>query len=464
MSEGMHEQYPFRRVHRLTPLLKFWTLILALLAVLAVNINLEMFRTARGWLTQGSAVPIVSILLGLGAFLVFCGLLWLVSYLWWKATGYQLGEEEISHKQGVLNTRVRTARYDRIQAVDVVESVIARIFRVAAVRVETAGGGNSVIEIAYLPRATAESLRAEVVALAGSRAPGAVVSNTASDQDSEPTRVDDAGEVVVPEIPIGRSLAGAVTQGLSIAAVLFLIVVLTTPVSWAAVVPIAIGILPAVWGLIDRSWRFTARLDNEVLNVSYGLADRRRQSIPLHRIHAVTVQQPILWRIFGWWLVKVSIAGYGPDSNTRSGTTQLLPVGTRDQALALLHLVSPLDEATMGAAQPEGAIDPTFTSPKVARWVSPIDLRQQAVTVLDDVVVVHKGRLSRRVTVVHTSHIQELSLTEGPLQQAFGLCTVRFDLVPGPVSMAGEDLTSAHGRVLLDSLRRRSLPSFNPAR
>ncbi|RSZ64202.1 hypothetical protein EAH68_04150 [Corynebacterium hylobatis] len=433
----------YRRVHPLTPLLRFWTLILALIAVLIVNLDLAAIGAALAWLGSGSILPV---LLGIVVFLAACGLVWLISRIWWRATGYRLTAEEVSLKRGVLNTQLRTARYDRIQAVDVVESVIARIFRLAAVRVETAGGGDSVIEIAYLPRDVAEQLRAEVLGRSRGTTP------------APETAPEPAGRVVVPQIPITRSLAGAALQGLSISALLIILGLILTPLTWAAAVPIAIGIVPVIWNQIDSSWQFTAHLADDTLHLSYGLADRRRQSIPLHRIHGVKVHQPILWRIPGWWYVQVSVAGYGAVDTKGTGTTRVLPVGSREQALQLLELVGPLDAATIDAvARPEGATTPTFTSPPVAKWVSPVDLHQQAVTLLDDAVVVHRGRLARRVKIIHPSHIQELSLTRGPLQQLFGLCTVRFDLVPGPVTMAGEDLSPEDGRALLDALRSREL-------
>lgn len=444
----MNEDY--RRVHRLTPLLRFWTVILAAVTVFFVNLDIAAIGAALGWLGSGNILPV---LIGTGAFLVGCGLVWLVSQVWWRATGYRLTEEEVSLKNGVLNTRLRTARYDRIQAVDVVESVIARIFRLAAVRVETAGGGDSVIEIAYLPRDVAEQLRTEVLERARGTVPAAVSVAAAPAADT-------AGQVVIPEIPIARSLTGAALQGVSLSAALIIVGLVVTPLTWAAALPVAIGIVPVIWNQIDSSWRFTARLTDGTLHLSYGLADRRRQSIPLRRIHGVTVHQPVLWRIPGWWCVKVSVAGYGAENEKGSGTTQLLPVGSRGQALALLALVSPLDAATIEAsARPEGATIPMFTSPPVAGWVSPVDLHQQAVTLLADAVVVHRGRFGRRVSVIDPAHIQELSLTRGPLQQMFGLCTVRFDLVPGPVRMAGEDLTPEAGGVLLDALRQRELPA-----
>lgn len=472
-STAAAEKYPYRRVHRLTPLLRFWTVILALLAVAAVNINLTVVSTMWAYLTGGNILPI---LVGVGVFFAICGILWLVSQIWWKATGYRLTDEEVSLKRGVLSRQLRTARYDRIQAVDVVESVIARIFRLASVRVETAGGGSSVIEIAYLGRADAEVLRAELLARVHGPAPthprepsdttdpGAVPA-TAATPPPAGWRGNESGEELIPVIPIARSLTGAGLRGATIVGVLTTVLLFVLPVPLATVIPILVGFFPVIWNQIDRSWKFTARLDGTgeqtVLNLSYGLADRRRQSIPLRRIHGVTVHQPTLWRPLGWWLVSVSVVGYGAESDKSTGTSNILPVGSRDQAAQLLALVSPLDaDAVEEIARPEGHTRPTFTSPRVARWVSPVDRQQQAVTLRDDAVIIHRGRIRRSVSVIEPSHIQEVTLRRGPLQRVADLCTVRLDLVPGPVGMSGEDLSGDDGRALLEILRHRRLPDM----
>lgn len=433
----------FRRVHRLTPLLKFWTVILAVLAVVAVNINLTVLTRAWTWLEQGQFLPLLG---AAGAFGLACALVWFASQVWWRAMGFRLDDEEVSLRHGVLSRNLRTARYDRIQAVDVVESVIARLFGLAAVRVETAGGGNSVIEIAYLPKAEADAVRREVLARAR-RTP-----DTPDTPDTPAPVQPEPGRAIVPEIPIGRSLAAAALQGSSIGGVVAVVAILLSPLSWATLVPVIFGFVPVIWNQIDRAWRFTARLDDDTLHLSYGLADRRRQSIPLERIHGVRLTQPLLWRATGWWFISVSVAGYGVTAGRNAATTTVLPVGSRGQADALLAVIAPAP-----------LIDaPTFTSPDRARWVSPVDLRQQSVTVREDAVITRQGRLNRRISIIHPSHIQELSLTRGPLQQLVGLCTVRFDLVPGPVRMAGEDLTPEDGHALLNRLRQRSLPAYTP--
>lgn len=441
----MSDQLSFRRVHHLTPLLRLWSVILALIAAFALNVNLAALRDIFAFITgehRGEALRDTA--LALAGFIAVCAVVWLVSGLWWRRMGYRLGAEELSLRRGLLSVQLRTARYDRTQAVDVVEPVIARLFRLAAVRVETAGGQSSVIEIAYLKKSDAEALRDDILA----RVHGAPISQT--ETPAEESAAELAEEpALVPEIPIARSLIAAALRTSTLFLVGFLIVVVVTRLPLSTALPILVGALPNAWNVLDSSWRYTARTDGEVLNITYGLADRRRQSIRLDRIHAVQITQPFLWRPLGWYEVRVSVAGYGASASGKaSGSTRILPVGTLAQAQHFL----PADAA------------PTYASPARAKWVSPLDYRQQTVALTGDYVIVRNGRLNRRIKAIHTSHIQELTYRCGPISQALGLATVGLDLVQGPVGMDARNLTLADAAALLARLRSRQLPDFKPPR
>lgn len=211
--------------------------------------------------------------------------------------------------------------------------------------------------------------------------------------------------------------------------------------------PILVATIPKAWNVIDSSWRYTASLDDGVLNITYGLADRRRQNIRLERIHAVQVTQPFLWRPFDWYETRVSVAGYGGmASGEGSGSTRIVPVGKREQARQFLPADGP----------------PTYSSPARAKWVSPIDYRQQTVALVGDYVVVRTGRFNRRVQAIEVRHIQELTLRRGPISQLLGLATVELDLVQGPVKMAARNLALADAHALLSRLRSRDLPELTP--
>ena len=454
MSDQSSTQPQYQRVHRLTPLLRLWSVILALIAAFALNVNMAALRDIFAFITgehRGEALRDTAF--ALAAFVAVCAVVWLASGLWWRRMGYQLGGDELSLRRGLFSTQLRTARYDRTQAVDVVEPVIARLFRLAAVRVETAGGQSSVIEIAYLKKADAEALREDILArVHGAPAPAADIDidATAADATSAHTPAEPAEEpALVPEIPIARSLMAAALRTSTLFLVGFLILVVVTRLPLSAALPILVGALPNAWNVLDSSWRYTARTDGEVLNITYGLADRRRQSIRLDRIHAVQITQPFLWRPLGWYEVRVSVAGYGASASGKaSGSTRILPVGTLAQARQFL----PADAA------------PTYASPARAKWVSSLDYRQQTVALTGDYVIVRNGRLNRRIKAIHTSHIQELTYRRGPISQALGLATVGLDLVQGPVRMDARNLTLADAAALLTQLRSRQLPDFKPPR
>lgn len=455
MSDQSSTTPQYQHVHRLTPLLRLWSVILALIAAFALNVNMAALRDIFAFITgehRGEALRDTA--LALAGFIAVCAVVWLVSGLWWRRMGYRLGAEELSLRRGLLSVQLRTARYDRTQAVDVVEPVIARLFRLAAVRVETAGGQSSVIEIAYLKKSDAEALRDDILArVHGAPTPAATdtdIDATAADATSAHTPAATAEEpALVPEIPIARSLIAAALRTSTLFLVGFLILVVVTRLPLSTALPILVGLIPNVWNVLDSSWRYTARTDGEVLNITYGLADRRRQSIRLDRIHAVQITQPFLWRPLGWYEVRVSVAGYGASASGKaSGSTRILPVGTLAQARQFL----PADAA------------PTYASPARAKWVSPLDYRQQTVALTGDYVIVRNGRLNRRVKAIHTSHIQELTYRRGPISQALGLATVDLDLVQGPVRMAARNLTLADATALLARLRSRQLPGLKPPR
>ncbi|ARU47062.1 PH domain-containing protein [Corynebacterium silvaticum] len=413
-----------RRVHRLTPLLRFWSGIVALVSLLVVNIDRDEIR----FVVEHQDYVFYAV----GAVLLSVLVVWAVSGFWWRSEGFDITEQDVTVARGVLNAKLRSARRDRIQAVDIVESVIARLFRVVEVRVETAGGRDSVLTIGYLTREEGEAVRRELL--------------------GEP--VEQSGE----HIRVFRILLGtALTHGTWLCCVGLLFLV---PGGATAAVPFVVGIVPSAWGVIDKGWQFQSSFVSDAegpsIHVSYGLADRRKQSIPLSRIHAVEISQPALWRFVGWWRVRVSVVGYGV-KDKKAGTTTLLPVGTCDQAMDLVR------EITGISLDPRRESDPTLRSPRRARWISPLDVSNQTVKLFDGYAVTRFGWLRRRAAVVETAHIQELSVVQGPIQRLLRLQTVRLDLVAGPVLMQGRDLGEVQAQELVNSLRGRKFNALNDA-
>lgn len=443
--------FAYRRVHRLTPFLRAWAAAAALATILVFNFTTTVLKglqrgTEESWsvveVTQVFGVIVVAIVLALA-----------VSQLWWSRIGFRLGADEVELHSGLITTKVRATRYSRIQAVDVIEPFAPRVFGLAAVRVEAAGGTDSAIEIGYVPRAEAEDLRRELLDRIAAQGPDAEMTVDPDETLTERPSV----AALIPPIPVARSLAGAALRLSTLFTVAISLVPVLSEVTFAVVLPVLVGFIPQIWTQIDQSWRYTATLDDGVLNLSYGLANRRRQAVPLDRIHAIRLSQPVLWRPFGWWTVAVNIAGYGSEMNKQSGTSRLLPVGSYEQAVELITALSPLPA--------EHITDPEWDirSPKRARIPSPLDASRQAFSLqpAPDASVwatTSHGLLSRRFEFIDITHIQEITYRQGPVQRMMNLAHVRFDLVPGPVKMTARDLDTADAWAVVDELSTRELP------
>ncbi len=453
----------WRRVHPLSPLLRMWAVLVGIVAVIAAQ-QAETLGRLRDLLEDSplpTALVVVAVLVAIPVIFLIG---WVVSLPWWRAAGYRIDEEEIAVRRGVVSRQLRTARFDRVQAVDLVEPLAPRLFRLAGVKVETAGGSGSSVAVEYLPRQDAEDLRSHLLVL---------VHGGPDQSGQRKEAAKDHSSVVVPTIPITRSLVAAALSGATVLVVAGAVVALATPAGLAVLLPVLAGAVPWVWGVLNTSWRFTATLDGHVLGITFGLTERRRQSVPLARVHAVEVSQPVAWRLLGWWKVRVDVAGYGAESESGGSTTTVLPVGDLPLALHVLDTLTPLDSGAIAAvAHPEGRSRDgypstrTYLSPQNARWVSPVDRTRQGTTLVSDAggngqltaVVSHHGLFRRAVSVIAPAHIQELSYRRGPVQKALGLAGVRFDIVPGPVSMAGRDLSTADAVDLVTRLRARRLP------
>ena len=492
-AEAQTNQQQWHRVHFLTPILEFWSLLVGLAVVIFVNINSTIINTVSSW---ADGEHLTDLLVGTAILLGIAVLIVGLSYFWWRAMGFRLDDEEIARKKGVFSTQVRSARFNRIQAVDIVEPFVARIFGLAKVRVETAGGSDSVIEVEYLRKKEAERLRAEVLqrvrgekstepdtAHSGIAEPGAPEATPAETPAGDAAQThkpdlahpahstDQSNRVIIPPIPDGRVLGSRALRPSTVIAAFVVLAQLFTPLNIISSFVIVFAALGTLLGHLNNAWQFTATLNetggpnnSPSLDIAYGLTSRRRQSVPLNRIHAVEISQPVLWRLTGWWIVQVDVAGYGALSGSDSGSTMILPVGSKQQAQQIAALVTPLaDEQLAEFARPDGFTRPRYTSPKQARWCSPIDYQQQGVTLVDDAVIIHHGRIGRKVAIVAEPHIQELSLRRGPIQALLGLRSLRLDLVGGPVSMVGADLSPGDAEELLEYLRQRTLPALEQA-
>ncbi|WP_245854758.1 PH domain-containing protein [Flavimobilis soli] len=433
----------WRRMHPVTPVVRGWAVIVALVFVVANNIG-DNFGEA------GEAVQDLGF--GIVALVVAAILLVVFAYcaIAWRMMRYAVGPDAVHLHKGVLFRQQRQARLDRIQAIDVVQPVLARIFQLGELRIEVAGGADSTVAIGFLKMSDANELRAELLA----RAAGVEL------VEGEAAPV--APEESVLDVPFGMLIGSILRTWALPMFVLVLIgigVVVVISGQWSAL----FSFIPAIFGfgsyLAGRFFgeaNFTAAVSPDGIRLRSGLLETRAQTIPPGRVQALRLRQPLLWRRKDWWRVDVTIAGYfGGAEAAKTTSNLLLPVGDRRAALDAMWLVLPdlgvqdplglLEEAFTGS----GASERFVTSPRAARWLDPWSWRRNGYAVTGRGLVIRTGRFTRSVVLVPHERTQSLALQQGPLQRRLGLTSFALHVSAGPVVPAVPHLADADAARLL---------------
>lgn len=256
----------------------------------------------------------------------------------------------------------------------------------------------------------------------------------------------------VVHLPLGRVIGSTLLGGSTIWALVLIGIVVTGVVTgelWMlfTFVPAAIGLVSYLWSRITKSLRYSIAGTPDGVRIGYGLLSTANQTLPPGRIHAVEVTQWIFWRPFGWWSVRINIAGQsvtgGSDAAQR---TVVLPVGTIEDVQRVLVLLLP-DVATapeagdgfasavgsglVGRADRDG--DRFSATPRRAAWLHPFSWRRIGWSEAGGVALLRKGSLVRRLALVPLARMQSIALEAGPVKRGLRLAAVRLHTVAGPV-------------------------------
>ena len=438
----------WNRMHPVTPAVKGWK-VLAVLLVIAVQQLSDDVAQARDLLAGRGWLLVVGVVL-LGALLGFG-----YSAVAWRMTRYALDDDAVYLHSGVLFRQQRKARLDRLQAVDVVQPVLARLLGLAELKLEVAGGPGSAVSLAFLREEQAAALRAELLA----RAAGL--------RRAEGEHAVEAPEQPVIEVPpgllLGAMLRSGAAVGLVVGVVAVAVIVATSGRIAGAflLLPGFLALGGVFWTQFSRDFNFRAAISPDGIRLRHGLLESRSQTVPPGRVQALRATQGPLWRRKGWWRVEINVAGYG-GSQDRAAENVLLPVGDRDAALTAVWLVLP-DLGTddprglLGAAMDGSGDDGGFTTmPRPARWLDPWAWRRTGFRVTDRALLVRSGRFVRRVVVVPHERTQSLGLRQGPLQRRLGVASFVVHSTPGPVSPQVPHLAAGVAARLLDEQTARA--------
>ena len=235
-----------------------------------------------------------------------------------------------------------------------------------------------------------------------------------------------------------------------------------------------LGYLGTLWARFDGAANFKITPSGQGgVTLRYGFTGTHTQNVMVERIQALAVEQSILWRAFGWYRIKMTIAGIGIEQNDNQKLVTrnvALPVGNKQETLMALRLLLPaldeaqaqvlLDTADGSLKRQTPQVPAMIVTPSSARWMDLLTWKRNGVTTVGytagsvqastridsdaarssvgehtqgDLLLIRGGYFIRTLSIVPVSRVLSVSWGQGPLQRAFGCASVHFGTVPGPV-------------------------------
>ncbi len=419
-----------RRVHPLTPLIHGLRIIPIVLLI--------GFSTANSFAKTGDARFLAGVLV---VAVVLIAPITGLQYIAWKRLSYFFDSAgDLRIDSGVLQRHERRIQLSRLQAIDVVQPLAARLVGMAEVRIEVAGSASKAT-LQFLTVGEATALRSEILA----RAAG--VRHDAGE----------APENVLVHVPAGDLVLSLALQAhvwffLVVTVLLVVVTVLSSGPAGLTLLVVAGGApIFIVFSEFSKFFGFTLAESPDGLRLRHGLLQTAAQTVPPGRVQAVGFYEPLLWRRRGWVRVKINVAGV-KSSDQGSGDrayseSVLLPVAPWPVAIAVVSRILP--GVNLQALEWQSA-------PRRARWRSPWQWRCLAVAVNDSVFAVRGGWLERRTCLVPHARTQSLRVTQGPYQRALGLASVHVDSTPGPVGITGHCRDANDARELAEAQSDRA--------
>jgi putative membrane protein len=431
---------PRRRLHPLSPLLRGARL--AVIVVAAISWRGYQDLGVQRWLMAVGAVAILV-------------LLW--SGLSWFVTGYHVVGRELRVYEGLLSRRTRAIPLERLQSVELVRPLLARVFGLAELRLEVVGAAKTEAPLAFLAVDEATALRERLLTIARGGRAGPAPDASGQDASGQPAAA--AARTPQPEQRIhliaNRDLV--ISQllrphwwflPLAIAAPVFFFAT-GNDVSFIAVASTftaMIGAVQAPVRAVLNDWRFTIATAEDGLHIHRGLLETRSQTVPKGRVQSVVVHWPLLWRGYGWVRAQMHIAGAstGNENEQRAG---LLPVGTVPTAEAVITEVLP------GFVLRSVVVRPV---PGRAGWIAPLRRFVLGYQLADAAFVTRDGLLTRQLVIVPYGRIQSVRIRQGPLQRLLRLASVWVDTAGGGLAAVAPHRDVSEAVALAAALAERS--------
>ncbi|MCU4740494.1 PH domain-containing protein [Natronoglomus mannanivorans] len=319
---------------------------------------------AGGNLLVIGAMVVVGIVLGIA-----------YEYAYYKRFRYEITPDTFDVASGVVSRRDREVPVRRIQNVDVRQNVLQRALGIAAVHVETAGGGETEITLQYVDEAEANRLQRQLRNGSSSRSRSRVTAGdreTTDDLESGDTRPGEdellfeirRNELAVLSVfTIDPGASALATIALSFASgfdptTLVPIDLLEADLPGTGLIALAWAVLIflfAAWVLsavltFSRYYGFRLTRVGDELHYERGLLQRYSGTIPLEKVQTLTIEESIPFRWFGYGALAVETAGYAPGQSGSRGTESAIPLAERGRVRRLARSIEPFEREDLERA------------------------------------------------------------------------------------------------------------------
>lgn len=471
------------RPHWLTPLLRtgeLWGVLVAGLVPVVFGMVRDNDFSLLSFLIQHFWLGLLAVAAAVTLLAV------LVSYVLWRFEGYALTEGGVHTRRGMFRKKSTFVRWQRIHSVEITWPFLPRLFGLGQLEVLTGSSAHQ-MALGMLGRQELERLRGEVRQRAG----------LPPEEREEP----------ILAVPLSRLIGSLLLRWETLVLLILGIVTWIRGVNilTALLIPVVIPVASSLVKKVNESWAHRVWVSDEGLRVTYGLTTSRTQIIAPERVHSISLSQPFLWRLPGWWRLEVGRAGV-----EALESSLLTPVATRREALLVLDRAFPVPGTTaaqtatesaaasaglgdaedsfipteaaapaptssalrtpaeIGGLGPAGLSAPLFEealfgigtgrqllgAPATVRRIKPLIRRRTGIYVGEHLAIARSGVLGREAVLARRLRGQGLVLQRGPLQRVLGLATLRIPLIPGP-SFAVRDIEwTQAARLGIDVMRR----------
>jgi putative membrane protein len=466
-----------RRVHPATILLRFLKEAPSTVVALPAGIAI----LSKGDFSRALGVAAIA-----GVVFLFFG--WLA----WSRFKYGVGEREIVIESGVLSRNRRSIPFDRIQDVDIERALLARVFGLAKVRIETGAGGKDEGLLDSVTVAEADRLRAAVRAWReGAAAPEAAAAEGEAVREAPAARVLFAMDV--PRVLLFGLFNFSLVYIASLFAALqtfdqWLPFDIYDPGRWIGLVEgerlprrftagaivavlfvaILLGVVAGVLRTVSRDYGFRLSAEGDRFRRERGLFTRSEAVIAKRRVQLAQVSSGPIRRALGWVGLSFQTLGGATDG---SGLQSAAPFAKPEELPPILaetgrlRLAPPLELAMVSSRHIVRALAASLLPAAIAVaaisiWWRPglfllallpllgaaaaLQRRFHRYALDGDLLFIAHGVWRQRLWAVPLENIQAMSVGRTWLQRRLGLATLSIDTAGAPAMNAARIIDVRH--------------------